>query len=254
MKRFIVIVILALGFSLILGCGQEKGVEYHAQQYMNAVVAGDMEGMLKYSMDLQKIKSEDPEEYDEMLKKNEVAMLKRGKVKLLGLVIVEEPKIFDYCGSEMESAQFTAVFEIKDQQQELNFAMVKITHEFKEMHPEIISEEGDWALVSAQIYMDFFSGARAPNAQACIGAIYNAAKMYLKNRGKNPANVELLEESGYLDIDEATKKQWNFRIIGSNPITQIEAVSTDKMKGGAGNKIVFHVQEGRFTGYGFPKN
>ncbi len=108
------------------------------------------------------------------------------------------------------------------------------------------------AAISVPIYIEYVQGARASDAQASIGAIYNACKMYYQDKGEDPPDVETLEELGYLDIDESTKKQWSFTIIGSDPITQIEGVSTAEMKGGAGKIVTYNVEEGFFEGYGLP--
>ena len=108
------------------------------------------------------------------------------------------------------------------------------------------------AAISVPIYIQYVQGARASDAQATIGAIYNAAKMYYQDVGEDPTDVEQLEAQGYLDIDESTKKQWTFTIIGSDPITQIEAVSLPEMKGGAGHVVTYNVETGLFEGYGLP--
>ncbi len=108
------------------------------------------------------------------------------------------------------------------------------------------------AAISVPIYIQYVQGARASDAQATIGAIYNACKMYYQDKSEDPTDVQLLEDEGYLDIDESTKKQWTFTIIGSNPITQIEGVSTSDMKGGAGHVVTYNVDLGTFEGYGLP--
>lgn len=108
------------------------------------------------------------------------------------------------------------------------------------------------AAISVPIYLEYVEGARASDAQASIGAIYNATKMYYQDRGEDTPDVETLEDLGYLGIDQSTKKQWTFTIIGSDPITQIEAVSTAEMKGGAGKIVTYNVEYGSFEGYGLP--
>ena len=108
------------------------------------------------------------------------------------------------------------------------------------------------AAISVPIYIQYVQGARASDAQSTIGAVYNSCKMYYQDRSEDPTDVETLEEQGYLDIDESTKKQWTFTIIGSDPITQIEAVSTSEMKGGAGHVVTYNVDTGTFEGYGLP--
>jgi len=108
------------------------------------------------------------------------------------------------------------------------------------------------AAISVPIYIQYVQGARASDAQATIGAIYNAVKMFRQDFGEDPTSVEELQELEYLEVDEGTLRQWAFSLIGQDPVTQIEAVSTAEMKGGAGHVVLFEVQTGRFTGYGLP--
>ena len=88
--------------------------------------------------------------------------------------------------------------------------------------------------------------------QHVLKVIHNAAIYYTQDYGEDPASVEQLEKMDYLLIDEDTKKRWRFSLIGSNPIWQIEAVSTSEMKGGPGHVVLYDVQSGKFTGYGSP--
>ncbi|NQS99247.1 MAG: prepilin-type N-terminal cleavage/methylation domain-containing protein [candidate division Zixibacteria bacterium] len=108
------------------------------------------------------------------------------------------------------------------------------------------------AAISVPIYIQYVEGARASDAQATIGAIYNASKMYYQDRSEDPTDVQILEDLGYLDIDQSTEKQWTFTIVGSNPITQIIGTSTSEMKGGAGREVTYNVDNGLFEGYGLP--
>jgi len=108
------------------------------------------------------------------------------------------------------------------------------------------------AAISVPIYIQYVQGARASDAQATIGAIYNSVKMYRQDFGEDPTTVELLSELQYLTIDEGTLRQWSFTLMGSPDVSQIEAVSTAEMKGGAGHTVLFEVMTGRFTGYGLP--
>jgi prepilin-type N-terminal cleavage/methylation domain-containing protein len=110
------------------------------------------------------------------------------------------------------------------------------------------------AAISVPIYIQYVQGARASDAQATIGAIYNSVKMFRQDFGNDPGTVEELEEGEYLEIDEGTFRQWTFPLIGSDPITQIEGISTAEMKGGAGHVVLFDVNTGRFTGYGLPSD
>ncbi|MBM3328785.1 MAG: prepilin-type N-terminal cleavage/methylation domain-containing protein [Calditrichaeota bacterium] len=107
------------------------------------------------------------------------------------------------------------------------------------------------AAISVPIYIQYVQGARASDAQATIGAIYNSVKMFRQDFGVDPTTIDELIELEYLEPDEGTMRQWSFNLIG-NPVTNIEAVSTAEMKGGAGHMVVFDVQTGRFQGYGLP--
>ena len=108
------------------------------------------------------------------------------------------------------------------------------------------------AAISVPIYIEYVQGARAADAQASIGAILNASKMYAQDLGEDPPSVDVLETGGYLTMDPATTRQWTFTIIGNNPITQIQGVSTGEMRGGAGKTVTLDVATGKFYGYGLP--
>lgn len=108
------------------------------------------------------------------------------------------------------------------------------------------------AAISVPIYIEYVQGARAADAQATLGAILNAAKMYAQDLGEDPSSVEMLEELGYMTMDPSTKRQWTFTLIGANPITQIQAISTGEMRGGAGKTVTLDITTGKFFGYGLP--
>ncbi|MDP8206790.1 MAG: prepilin-type N-terminal cleavage/methylation domain-containing protein [Candidatus Electryonea clarkiae] len=105
------------------------------------------------------------------------------------------------------------------------------------------------AAISVPIYIEYVRGARAADAQSQIGAIYNAAKMYVQDRDRSPTDINELEEFGYLNIDESVHRSWQFTV---NWPETIEAVSTDEMRGGAGKMITYDVLQGIFYGYGLP--
>lgn len=87
------------------------------------------------------------------------------------------------------------------------------------------------------------------NAQETIGAIYNAVKSFRQDFGEDPPSVERLIELVYITIPDSISRQWEFNLIGQDPITQIEAVSTDEMPYGAGHVVLFDIQVGRFYGW-----
>jgi prepilin-type N-terminal cleavage/methylation domain-containing protein len=111
------------------------------------------------------------------------------------------------------------------------------------------------AAISVPIYIQYVEGARASDPQATIGAIYNACKMYRQDSGQYPTDLTVLENQEYLEIDRATKEQWQFQIVGSpDQLEQIMGTSTEKMKGGAGQVVIYEVQTGKFSGYGLPSD
>ncbi len=111
------------------------------------------------------------------------------------------------------------------------------------------------AAISVPIYIQYVEGARASDPQATIGAIYNACKMYRQDSGQYPVDLTILEEQEYLELDRATKEQWDFQIVGNpNQLEQIMGTSTERMKGGAGQVVIFDVATGKFTGYGLPSD
>jgi len=105
------------------------------------------------------------------------------------------------------------------------------------------------AAISVPIYIEYVRGARAADAQSQIGAIYNAAKMFQQDRDRSPADVDELEQLGYITLDESVRRAWQFTL---NWPETIEAVSTDEMRGGAGKQITYDILQGTFYGYGLP--
>jgi len=105
------------------------------------------------------------------------------------------------------------------------------------------------AAISVPIYIEYVAGARASDAQSQIGAIYNASKMFYMDRDRWPTNVEELQEFGYLTMDEAVQRKWEFSLNGQETIV---ATSTGEMAGGAGKEVTYDIQQGKFYGYGLP--
>jgi prepilin-type N-terminal cleavage/methylation domain-containing protein len=111
------------------------------------------------------------------------------------------------------------------------------------------------AAISVPIYIQYVEGARASDPQATIGAIFNACKMYRQDAGQYPTDLNILQNQEYLEIDRSTMDQWEFQIVGNpNNLEQIMATSTERMKGGAGQIVIYDVQTGKFTGYGLPSD
>ena len=106
------------------------------------------------------------------------------------------------------------------------------------------------AAIAVPKYIQAVRGARASDAKVQINAIMNSAKIFQQESGTWPADMTIMEDQGYLELDPATKRMWTFQLVGDQ---QIQATSTAEMKGGAGNVVTFNITEGRWEGYGFPK-
>ena len=111
------------------------------------------------------------------------------------------------------------------------------------------------AAVAFPIYQSYVKSAYASEAQATIGAIWNACQMYYQDMGRWPDDIETQLEPKYVQINPATKRMWVFNIVGGGDgISQITATSTEEMKQGAGKEIIFDTETGKFSGYGFEEN
>ena len=91
----------------------------------------------------------------------------------------------------------------------------------------------------------------AEAARETIIAIRSAILMFEQDYGEEPITVSHLVQLGYIEIDEEVDRQWDFTLIGSSPITQIEAVSTNEMPFGAGHTILYDYHTRQFSGYNF---
>lgn len=109
------------------------------------------------------------------------------------------------------------------------------------------------AAISVPIYVEYVKSARASDAKTSISAIWQGAQVFYQDKGEWPATVEELEQEKYLELQEATRLQWTFSIVGAPPIT-ITAVSTEQMRGGAGHQVTYNIQDGSWTGYGLPQD
>jgi prepilin-type N-terminal cleavage/methylation domain-containing protein len=106
------------------------------------------------------------------------------------------------------------------------------------------------AAVSAPIYMNYVKGARAADAQTTISSIHTSLKVYYQKTGRW-VSLEELKEKREIEIDPATETKWSFQVGASQAgVTDIQAVSTEEMPGGAGKIVRYDPRTGKFTGYG----
>jgi hypothetical protein len=81
--------------------------------------------------------------------------------------------------------------------------------------------------------------------------ILQAAIAYRNDHGRDPEDVEQLITEHYIQFDAQILNKWEFSLIGSNPISKIEAVSQREFHEGAGHVVIYSVQLRQFMGYGF---
>ncbi len=84
-----------------------------------------------------------------------------------------------------------------------------------------------------------------------IQGIWMFMQLYHQDNGVWPASVEQLSREKYMDLRPSARAQWEFRIVGSPP-ELITAVSTPKMKYGAGQTTTYNVRDGTWSGFVLP--
>ena len=94
--------------------------------------------------------------------------------------------------------------------------------------------------------------AEAVKTMDILRQIYSGVIGYHQDFGEDPSTVEDLVNEGYTELPEFIHQRWMLRLIGSNPVTQIEAISLDEMPYGPGHAIVFDVGTGIYFGFGTP--
>ena len=85
--------------------------------------------------------------------------------------------------------------------------------------------------------------------------ILENSKLYYAENAEFPEDVETMNSEGYSNVPRSTLDKWSFTIDLSYDDTegitgQLTAESSDKMKGGAGQSIIFELKDGKFYGYG----
>ncbi len=89
-------------------------------------------------------------------------------------------------------------------------------------------------------------------AMETLRSISNAVMMYHQDYGEYPVSVERLVSEEYMFIPVYIDRKWDFEFIGEDPITGIEAISTDEMRGGMGHVIRYDIESDSFSGYRIP--
>ncbi|MFH0765641.1 MAG: T9SS type A sorting domain-containing protein [Calditrichota bacterium] len=106
------------------------------------------------------------------------------------------------------------------------------------------SDAEDWNVGSFDIYNSIVD-----DVHAAMLDIFDASQRFNSDHGEDASSVEELVEEGYLRLSEEVTRKWRFLLIGSNPITQIEAVSTAELLQGAGHTLLYDVYSRKFVGF-----
>ncbi len=102
---------------------------------------------------------------------------------------------------------------------------------------EVEDERGGFELLTLE----------AAEARLAIRMICDAAWCYRHVHLEDPSDIEEIIEGGYWLPDSGLLEQWNFDFIGSNPITQVQAVSTEQMPDGPDRLVLFDMEYLRFA-------
>ena len=114
---------------------------------------------------------------------------------------------------------------------------------------------GILAAIAVPTYLNYVKRGYASDAKVAISAIVNASEVYFNEQGEIPPGTDDLKQSGYLDLKRSTERNWDFELNLSEDAVyglsgDITGASTESMKGGAGNTLVYSLESGRFSGYG----
>ena len=114
---------------------------------------------------------------------------------------------------------------------------------------------GILAAIAIPTYFDYVERGYASDAKVQMKNILENSKLYYAENAEFPEDVETMNSEGYSNVPRSTLDKWSFTIDLSYDDTegitgQLTAESTDKMKGGAGQSIIFELKDGKFYGYG----
>ena len=90
-------------------------------------------------------------------------------------------------------------------------------------------------------------------AKTNIKNIVMASDIYMTENGQYPPDCwETLKVEDYLEIKRSITYQWEFEcwFDEDGERGSVSATSTEEMGGGAGHKVMYNKETGRFTGYG----
>ncbi len=78
--------------------------------------------------------------------------------------------------------------------------------------------------------------------------VYHGVLRFRDYYREDPGSLEDLIETGHYELDEDIGRMWTIRLIGSNPVTAIEGISTREHPSGAGCVVWFDTQSAQLRG------
>jgi len=105
---------------------------------------------------------------------------------------------------------------------------------------------GILATIAVPTYMRYVERGYASDAKVQMKNILENAEIYEQENGEWPADIEIMEELGYLELKMSTKRKWQFDLSEA----EITATSLAEMSGGEGEVIILQRETGDFRGYG----
>jgi len=67
-----------------------------------------------------------------------------------------------------------------------------------------------------------------------LDSICVAAVRYRDAYGEDPASVQVMIDAGLLNLSSSIRRQWDFSLIGQDPVIAVHGISTNQMAFGAG--------------------
>ncbi|PID28708.1 MAG: pilus assembly protein TapA [Candidatus Cloacimonadota bacterium] len=104
------------------------------------------------------------------------------------------------------------------------------------------------AAMAVPVYMRYVEKARSTEAQSAIRSIRGAYDLYKQQYGST-RNYDIEQALKDVNVGEATRKNWEFEVVGDPP-QRFVATSTADFAGGEGHQVLYDVEEAKFHGYG----
>jgi len=112
---------------------------------------------------------------------------------------------------------------------------------------------GILAAIAIPTYYSYVRKGYATEAKTQMKNIVQASEIYkMENDSYPPDCWETLKEEDYLEIKKSITKKWEFECSFDEDGEggTLSATSTEEMGGGAGKKLEYNKETGKYTGYG----